>query len=140
MNLRATRTDPLNMSLSDAAAMPATSLPALALLAAMSRSTEGEYSTSCVAGCAAAAASALLWLGLLCSDLAAREAIKAAPLRDTERARSRAAFVMGSMVAVWMSMASLLWCICVYPIAIASAQMVMVQRICYTSLMLRLVR
>lgn len=90
------------MSLSDAAAMPATSLPALALLAAISRRTEGECSTSCVAGCAAAAASALLWLGLLCSDLAAREDIKAVPLRDTERARIRAAFVMGSMVAAWM--------------------------------------
>jgi hypothetical protein len=94
------------MSLSDAAAIPATSFPALALLAAMSRSTEGEYSTSCVAGRAAAAASALLWLGLLCSDLAVREDIMAAPLRDTEKARSRAAFVMGSMVAVWTSIAS----------------------------------
>lgn len=95
------------MSLSDAAAMPATSLPALALLAAISRSTEGECSTSCVAGCAAAAASALLrWLDLLCSDLAAREEIVAAPLREAERARSRAALAMGCMVAAWMLTAS----------------------------------
>lgn len=41
-SVHATHTDPLNMSLSDAAAMPATSFPALALLAAISRSTEGE--------------------------------------------------------------------------------------------------
>lgn len=94
------------MSLSDAAAMPATSFPALALLAAISRRTEGECSTSCVAGCAAAAASALLRCGLLCSDLAAWEDIVAVPLREIERARSRAALAMGCMVAAWMLIAS----------------------------------
>lgn len=67
----------------------------------------------------------------------------AAPLRDTERARSRAAFVMGSMVAVWTSIASpavVYMRVCVYAIVIATAQMVMIQCIYYTSLMLRQVR
>lgn len=51
----------------------------------------------------------------------------AAPLRDTERARSRAAFVMGCMVAVWMSIASP--AVVYMRRVIATAQMVLVQRI-----------
>jgi len=52
-------TEPLNMSLSEAAAMPATSLPALALRARMSSTAEVRWPLSRRASRATGAASAL---------------------------------------------------------------------------------
>lgn len=57
----------------------------------------------------------------------------AAPLRDTERARIRAAFVMGSMVAAWMRIASP--AVVYMRMVIATAQMVLVQCMNYEFLM-----